>query len=152
MPPSLFPPEQGTDGRRLTVLVAEDDPEVRALVVTALLLDGWDVIAAPDGRRALDAIADTMVLDSTPGKRPPDAIVTDLRMPGVSGLSLLAGIRARGFSTPVVVMTAHDIASTRPVAEELGASAVFGKPFDVDDLRTAVLNLVRAHRMAKARA
>ena len=126
------------------VLVVEDDPFLVRLIVWALRGDGYDVVVARDGREATDAIASTLLFDE--GGRPPDLIITDVRLPGISGLSLLAGIRAHGWKMPIIVMTAHDIERVRPEAERLGATAVFHKPFDVDDLRTAVMHLFAKKR------
>jgi DNA-binding NtrC family response regulator len=65
-------------------------------------------------------------------------IISDVRMPGVSGLDVLATLRREDWSTPVILMTAFGDLETRAEARRLGAKALFDKPFDVDDLRTAV--------------
>lgn len=126
------------------VLVVEDDPYLVRLIAWALREDGYDVMVARDGREATDVIASALLFDE--GGRPPDLIITDVRLPGISGLSLLAGIRAHGWTMPIIVMTAHDIENVRPEAERLGATAVFHKPFEIDDLRMAVMNLFARRR------
>ncbi len=121
------------------VLVAEDDAEMRRLVVEALTMDGYAVEEAPDGGRLLvraaahysdrHRIADL------------DLIVSDIRMPICSGLQILQGLRDSHWQVPVILMTAFGDEGTRARAERLGA-ILFDKPFDIDDLRTAVRALV----------
>jgi CheY-like chemotaxis protein len=129
-------PTTKTTGR---VLVIDDDDEIRAVVSTALRCDGHEVLEARNGLEVLEGLTANALLAHEPY---PDVIVTDIRMPGVSGLTLLAGLRATGCDCPVVVMTAYAGPNVVGDAESLGASALFNKPFDIDDLRTAVLNLV----------
>jgi DNA-binding response OmpR family regulator len=133
--PAFDDEEALTAGRRPRVLVADDDDDMRALVASALRLDGYVVIEARDGAEVLRVIS-----------RPesvPDVIVTDIRMPGRSGLTLLAGLRVEGWMTPIVVMSAFVTDQVRTVANQFGADAVLGKPFDIDDLRTVVMNVLR---------
>lgn len=132
------PPRLAT--RVSNILVADDDDDLRALVTSGLRLDGHHIIPARDGVELLEYIASTLIFDE--GAAYPDLIVTDIRMPGFSGMSVLAGLREQEWSTPIVVMTAYADEKTRSDAYRLGASAFFSKPFDLDDLRTAVINLV----------
>jgi len=128
---------------RLRVLLADDDPDLRALLSAALEADGHDVTTAANGREALDVIAPILFAEET--ARAPDVIVTDVRMPGVNGLSLVAGLRACGCVTPIIVISAFEGGSLRERAEDVGATAVFAKPFEVDDFRTAVMNLAHPY-------
>jgi DNA-binding response OmpR family regulator len=64
-------------------------------------------------------------------------------MPDMSGLTLLVGLRDEGWMTPIVVMSAFLSDQVRAVADQFGADAVFGKPFEIDDLRTVVMNVLR---------
>lgn len=86
---------------------------------------------------------------SKPPTPAPDVIVTDVRMPGVSGLSLVAGLRSCGCTMPVIIMSAYGD-RLRENAEHVGADAVFTKPFEIDDLRTAVMNVTRPYYRARA--
>lgn len=135
-----FSEEPDTSTRRPRVLVAEDDDDMRALVVGSLRADGYEVVEARDGAQAVDAIAGAMLFDED--ERAPDIIITDVRLPGINGLSLLAGLRAHHWATPIIVMTAYQPDRIRPLASRLGADATFAKPFAVDDLRAAVANLL----------
>ncbi len=72
-----------------------------------------------------------------------DLIVSDVRMPICSGLEIVRAIRDSGWTVPVILMTAFGDDETRDRAAQLNA-VLFDKPFDLDDLRTAVLSLVPA--------
>jgi DNA-binding response OmpR family regulator len=119
------------------VLVAEDDAEMRRLVVEALREDGYDVDEAGDGGRLLVKI--------TAQYRNPsaevDLIIADIRMPICTGLQVVAGLRDAHWTIPVILMTAFGDHDTHASAEALGA-VLFDKPFAIDDLRTAVMNLL----------
>ncbi len=66
----------------------------------------------------------------------PDVIVTDIRMPDVGGIALLAGLRGAGWMIRIVVMSAFATNQVRELADQFGADAIFTKPFDIDDLRS----------------
>lgn len=119
------------------VLVAEDDREMRRLVVEALRNDGYDVHEAADGGRLLVLVTAQYHHASAEV----DLIISDVRMPICTGLQILKGLRDAHWTVPVILMTAFGDESTRARAEALGA-ILFDKPFAMDDLRTAVLNLV----------
>jgi DNA-binding response OmpR family regulator len=123
------------------LLLAEDDLQMRQLVAEALRKDGYDVVEAVDGMHVLDQVS-SWLLDQTPKGPVINLIISDIRMPGLSGLSLVAGLRQAGWTTPIILMTAFGDSETHAAAKRLGATAVFDKPFDVDDLRTLVCNLV----------
>jgi two-component system response regulator (stage 0 sporulation protein F) len=136
----IVSPPSRLSTRVSNIIVAEDDEDLRALVVSGLRQDGHHIIAARDGVELLEYIASTLIFDERASY--PDVIVTDIRMPGFSGMSVLAGLRDQKWTTPIIVMTAYSDPKTRSDAARLGASAFFAKPFDLDDLRTAVINLI----------
>jgi len=115
------------------ILVAEDDGEMRSLLLDALRRDGYEVCEAEDGGRLLAQVADA--------SKPLDLVISDIRMPICTGLAILEAMRRTGLSVPVILMTAFGDQETRALVEGLGA-ILFDKPFGMDDLRTAVLNLV----------
>jgi two-component system OmpR family response regulator len=125
------------------VLVAEDDADMRRLVVEVLVADGCVVEQVPDGGRLLVELSQQIPRDL----EAIDLIVSDIRMPVTSGLEILEALRAAHCWTPVILMTAFGDDATRAHAEMLGA-LLFDKPFDLDDLRTAVMNLL--HRDERA--
>jgi len=122
--------------RPARVLLAEDDTELRTLLATCLRQDGYCVVEAKDGDELLQEIGDGLLAAYSVR---PDLIVSDIRMPGRSGIDVLAGLRDAAWETPVVLVTAFGDEETHARAKALGATAILDKPFDVDDLRTVVL-------------
>jgi DNA-binding response OmpR family regulator len=135
--PSWALAETSSSSRRC-VVVAEDDHEMRALVVAALRRDGHDVIAVPDGNALLVELASRFLRE--PGEPAGLLVVSDIRMPGRDGLSVLRAFRAQGWCPTFILLTAFGDGATHAEARRLGATALFDKPFDLYDLRTAVLN------------
>ncbi len=123
--------------RQPLVLLAEDDAEFRRLLVSVLKEDGYEVVEAEDGLALLATIEDTL----TVRRERPDAflVVADVRMPGLTGLDVLAILRCANWATPVILITAFGDEATHAEGRELGAVAVFDKPFNVAQLRAAVL-------------
>ena len=121
------------------VLVAEDDRELRRLIVQALEKDGHDVESVGSGPELLHRLG-TASLSRHRGL--PDLVVTDIRMPGLSGLEVLSGVRELAWTTPAILMTAFGDDEVAAAAHRLDAM-LFHKPFDFDDLRTAVLHVLR---------
>src|SRR5690606_20852511 len=123
------------------VLVAEDDDELRYLIVRALRCDGHDVFVVVDGgllRAALAAVCKY--------GRDPDLIVSDVRMPGMSGLEVVAWLRDQGCAVRTVLISAFVDDEMVQAARALGVLHVLSKLFDFDDLRTVVLNVVQRAR------
>jgi CheY-like chemotaxis protein len=125
----------------MSVVVADDDEDMRALVVNALRGDGHDVVEACDGEELLLALEEGI---DNPAKRP-DVVVSDVKMPRLSGLGVLAALHRAQLQFPVVLMTVLADESIESVARSLGAVGILRKPFDVDDLRTAVLNAMLSY-------
>jgi DNA-binding response OmpR family regulator len=124
------------------ILVAEDDYEMCILLVDALRADGYDVIEAEDGRQLMDCI-DALRGRVVRGRFfDVDLIISDIRMPGMSGLEMLAQLRSMDRQTPVILITAFGDEATHAKAYRLGAGAVFDKPFDIDGFRAFVRQLV----------
>ncbi|MFM2181410.1 MAG: two-component response regulator MprA [Actinomycetota bacterium] len=115
------------------VLVAEDDAAVRNAVVRVLELDGHRVQSAKDGRTALDAI-----IDDTP-----DAVVMDVMMPFVDGLTVCREVRNRGNRVPILLLTARVEVDDRVAGLDAGADDYLTKPFAVAELSARVRALLR---------
>jgi CheY-like chemotaxis protein len=122
------------------VLLAEDDHELRWLIAHSLRGDGFEVLEVGDGLALLDRVGssllDTLELDAI------DLIVTDVRMPGWSGLEVLAGLNSAGCHTPVVLITAFGDHEVHAAGKRLGAAAVLDKPFDLNELASLAARLV----------
>jgi putative two-component system response regulator len=115
-------------GPRGIVLVVDDDDSVRQLLVTCLRLEGYDVLAAGNGRAALDLLTN----------QPCDLVVADVRMPGMDGIDLLSEIRMRRIPVGVLMLTACDDVPIAVNAMKLGALDYILKPFEVADLRQRI--------------
>ena len=116
------------------ILVADDDPDLRALIASGLRRAGYDVVEACNGMEAIDHIAPTVWTRRDGFK----AIVSDVCMPDLTGLDLLAALRCTRFETPVILMTAFGDEEVRAEARSLGATAVLDKPFNLGELHAAV--------------
>jgi CheY-like chemotaxis protein len=103
----------------LQILVAEDHADLRRLLGAALRRDGHDIIEARDGAELLEALASTLV---DPGASPFDLIVCEQALPGMPGISVLAGLRARDRTTPFVLVTDDPAIGRR--AGRLGAAVI----------------------------
>ena len=117
-----------------SVLVVDDNPDLRTYVSQILRQGGYQVVTARNGQEGFD-IAE---------ERHPELIVTDLMMPGVSGLDMIRMIRSseqlRG--TPIVLLTAKADEMTRIEGAEGGADAYLSKPFNDRELLAEVRNLL----------
>jgi DNA-binding NtrC family response regulator len=127
-PTSASLDRQPRTGRAPRVVVAEDDAELRRLLAVKLRKSGYDVVEAVSGERLAQHLLAEGGLEQT------DLILSDIRMPGLSGMDLLAYLHTRGQFPPVVLITAFGDWRTHEEAERLGATAVFDKPLDLDDL------------------
>ena len=134
--PSIRPlPGHLVGGRRARIMLAEDDEEMRTLLVDSFSRDGYEVIAAQNG---LEMIEEIRMLLFRGDPMPVDLIVSDERMPGMPGLEFLSILREAEWPTPFILITGFGDESTHERALRMGASAVFDKPFDIDDLRRTV--------------
>lgn len=121
------------------LLLADDDDDLREMLAGVLRLDGYQVLEARDGTELLEQIAtasDGGIAD------PVDLIITDVRMPGWSGLQVLSGVRRKDWAIPVMLITAYGDRETEEEAQRLGAAAFFRKPFALDELRAAVAEVL----------
>jgi CheY-like chemotaxis protein len=119
----------------MTVLVADDDEDMRSLVSETLRADGHRVMEACDGEELLGHLR--RALDD-PAERP-DVVVTDVLMPRLSGLGVLDALRRVQWNVPVILMTVLRDSSVHTLAKRLGAVCVLQKPLGIEDLRSAVL-------------
>jgi CheY-like chemotaxis protein len=122
------------------VLVAEDDREMRRLVVEALRKDGHEVTEATDGGRLLVRLAE--VFDHDSSLAGVDLIVSDIRMPVCNGLDLVERMFEARWRVPCILMTAFGDDEIRRRAEAVGA-LLLDKPLSLEELRAAVARLAR---------
>lgn len=115
------------------LLVVEDDPALAQALALALSRRGFTVAQATNGRTALErATGESFAV-----------IVLDLTLPELDGLDVLREIRAKGFSTPIIVLTARGTVGDRVQGLRLGADDYLSKPFDLDELEARLRALLR---------
>jgi len=115
-------------------LVADDDSYMLELVASFLRSGGFVVEEASSGTALLTVLTDVPK---------PNLIVTDVNMPGMSGLAVLSQVKRRQADVPVILMTAFATDSLRDSARASGAAAVLAKPFTTLELRELVARHVR---------
>ncbi|MGD8884918.1 MAG: nitrogen regulation protein NR(I) [Gammaproteobacteria bacterium] len=106
-----------------SVWVVDDDRSIRWVLERALKQAGMEVETFDNARRVLQEIT----------HRKPNAIITDIRMPGIDGLTLLSQLHEQAADLPVIIMTAHSDLDSAVSAYQGGAFEYLPKPFDVDD-------------------
>jgi two-component system OmpR family response regulator len=125
-----------------SILVVDDDPGLRELLLSALRFAGFAVEAAGDVPAALAAIEARM----------PDAVVLDVMLPGTDGFDLVHLLRARDVQVPVMFLTARDELDDRVRGLRLGGDDYLTKPFDVVEVAARLEALLRRSRRIAAPA
>ncbi len=123
-----------------SILVAEDQNDIRELLVMNLRGAGYDVRAVVDGSAALASEAE----------RESDLLVLDLMMPGLDGLEVCKALRGRGRSTPILMLTAKSTELDRVLGLELGADDYLTMPFSLAELLARVKALLRRADLLRA--
>jgi len=131
------------------VLLAEDDEDLRSLLAEQFRRSGFEVVEAEDGTAVVECLAQS-ILRADP-RASYDLIVSDIRLPGLSALDVLRGARSALELTPVILITGFGDRRTHDRALFLGASAVFDKPLDIDDLIAAARRLIAAAEATRRR-
>ncbi|MGC0415997.1 response regulator transcription factor [Embleya sp. AB8] len=129
----------GDAGPRPRLLVVDDDPAIRRALERGLRLAGYQVQLASDGAAALTAAG----TPERPAPHPPQAIVLDVAMPGLSGIEVCAMLRERGVETPILMLSARDETADRITGLESGADDYLVKPFDLRELELRLRALLR---------
>jgi EAL domain-containing protein (putative c-di-GMP-specific phosphodiesterase class I) len=127
-----------TEGRGL-VLIVDDEEAIRFGVSETLRLSGYDVEAVGDGEQALARL----------GARRFEAVLSDISMPGMSGVELLRRIRALDFDLPVILLTGDPRLETAIEAVEAGALRYLQKPVSTAEIASALENAVRLCRLTR---
>ena len=132
------------DGSAMTVripkvLLAEDDLELRTIIARKLRNRGLDVIETASGLELAEVLVEhgaaLGIVDRDPIAI--NLVITDVRMPGCTGLSIVSMLREHAWWNPVFVMSGFGDAALHAEAARLGVTAVFDKPFDLDSLANA---------------
>src|SRR5438105_6631479 len=128
---------EGANGKtrlRPTILVAEDDADIRLMMSTLLGMKGYRVVVACDGQETLDVAQ----------KERPDVILMDLQLPRLNGFAVARFIRHSDALSrvPIVIVSAHDPAKHRNLALAAGCNAYVQKPIDFDRLDELIVSLL----------
>ncbi len=121
----------------MTILLADDERNIRATLRRALALEGYRTVEAVDGAEALDRLASGEV----------DAAILDLEMPVLDGLGVLKALRERGLAIPCIVLTAHGSIGAAVEAVRLGAFDFIEKPPAVERIVLALENALRSRAL-----
>ena len=119
-----------------TILVAEDDVEIRTALERILRYEGYEPVTVNDGAAALEAI----------GEHEPDLVILDVMMPFVDGLTVCRRLRERNDRRPVLMLTARHEVSDRVAGLDAGADDYLPKPFDLEELLARIRALLRRVR------
>ncbi len=114
--------------KRNRILVVDDDRAMRLALAESLESCGYDIVAAENGREALERFKN--------GKF--DLVVTDMKMPGMTGIEVLRGVKELSPEMPVILITAYGTVGTAVEAMKEGAAEFIMKPFSLDDLDAVV--------------
>ncbi len=123
-----------------SILVAEDQDDIRELLVMNLRNARYEVSAVADGVAALNS----------QNEQSSDLLILDLMMPGMDGLEVCKALRARGRTTPILMLTAKSTELDRVLGLELGADDYLTKPFSLAELLARVKALLRRADMQRA--
>lgn len=138
--PGRTQPERA-DGKPVRVLVVDDESTLTELLSTALRYEGWDVKGAGDGHAAL----------SLARSFEPDAVVLDIMLPDMDGLTVLRKLRGRFPDVPVLFLTAKDAVEDRVAGLTAGGDDYVTKPFSLEELVARLRALLRRAGMAAVR-
>ena len=117
----------------MRILIAEDEKSLNKILVSRLTAEHYSVDACFDGQEALDYLAGAEY----------DAVVLDIMMPVMDGLTVLRKIRARDRSLPVLLLTARDSIEDRVAGLDAGANDYLVKPFAVEELLARIRVMLR---------
>ena len=116
-----------------TILIAEDDKQIREALDRILRFEGYATVPVNDGAAALEAFVE----------HDPDIAILDVNMPFVDGLSVTRKLRDRGDRTPILILTARRETADRVEGLDAGADDYLPKPFELDELLARVRALLR---------
>ena len=121
------------------ILVVDDEKSMREILEIFLTSEGYSVFAAKNGGEAIEAVKKDIF----------DLIITDMKMPEVSGLELLKAVKHIAPETTVVIVTAFGTTESAVEAMKLGAYDYIQKPFKMDDIRLVVKNALEKQKLRK---
>ena len=121
------------------ILLAEDDYEMRALLGESLRMAGYEVVICSNGWGLLEELGGYVL--PGPQHKHVDLVISDIRMPGITGFEILEGLQDLENCPPIILITAFGDREAHERAVQYGAAAMFDKPFDMDELLDKVRNI-----------
>ncbi len=134
-------PQRAARGSKGSILVVDDEIAAAHAMRHVLVASGYDVVVSVSGEQAVDTIA----------RQAFDVVLSDIHMPGLSGLALLREVRSRDQDVPVILITGDPSLTTAMEAISLGAMHYLAKPTDSAHLLSVVDRASTLHRLAKVR-
>jgi len=122
------------------ILLVDDEPPIQTLLSFPLERDGYEVVAAADGREALARYSEQIF----------DLVVLDVMLPRMDGLEVCRRLRAKGETVPIIMLTAKSEEIDKVLGLELGADDYITKPFSMREFRSRVKAALRRSGMARA--
>jgi two-component system response regulator (stage 0 sporulation protein F) len=112
------------------ILIVDDQFGIRILLNEVFQKEGYETFQAANGHQALEIVQE----------HDPDLVLLDMKIPGMDGIEILKRMKVIDPDIRVIIMTAYGELDMIQEAKDLGAITHFAKPFDIDDIRTAVKN------------
>ncbi|MET0933401.1 MAG: response regulator transcription factor [Mycetocola sp.] len=138
--PAASAPLKRADGNPIRVLVVDDERSLTDLLKMALKYEGWEIRTAATGRQALDVTREFR----------PDAVVLDIMLPDIDGMSVLHRLRAEGDDVPVLFLTAKDALDDRIAGLTAGGDDYVTKPFSLEEVVARLRGLIRRSTLTGA--
>ncbi|PAX53359.1 response regulator transcription factor [Brunnivagina elsteri] len=132
-------------GQISRVLVVEDEELIREMLVLALEGEGYEVVAASDGRAAVEYLKSS---EASSGELNFDLVILDLMLPQVNGLDVCRLLRHQGNPVPIMMLSAKGSETDRVLGLEVGADDYLTKPFSVRELVARCRALLRRQRLS----
>jgi DNA-binding NtrC family response regulator len=123
-----------------TILIIDDDDQLRRSFERLLAEEGYDILSAPSGEAGLNIIRE----------RTPDLVILDMRLPGMNGFETFKAIHALESKLPVIIMTAYGTTETAIEATKMGAFDYILKPFDIPDMLSVIGQALEAARFMRS--
>jgi DNA-binding response OmpR family regulator len=132
--------KNGYGSNSSSILLAEDDEEMRKLLAFMLRKEGYRVTECSDGLSLLDMLSSFFL----PGGEHKNfnLVISDIRMPGITGMEIMMGANEIDNFPPIILITAFGDKETHMLAERFGAAALFDKPFDIDEMLKKVASIL----------
>jgi len=124
------------------ILLVDDEVAFTNSLSRLLLIRGYEVKAVNDGKEALRVL----------GEAPFDAVVLDLKMPGMDGITTLEEIQQLGLFTQTIILTGHGTEGTAEKAREMGAHDFLHKPFDLKELLASIEGALKKKTRVETKA